>query len=204
MILTFQAVLFGENSEMKYWAHETSIIDEDAVIGDNTHVWQFCNIMSDVRIGDSCNIGQNVFIESGVRIGNRVKIKNNIALYKGVICENDVFLGPNCVFTNVTNPRGFLEKKTEFKETLIKQGATIGANSTLICGHIIGRYAMVGAGSVVTHDVKDYELVLGNPARHAGYVCRCGERLKAKAAAYVCSCCKRIYEMKDNQIYLKE
>lgn len=189
---------------MKYWAHETSIIGRDAVIGDNTRVWQFCNIMSDVHIGADCNIGQNVFIESGVTIGNRVKIKNNISLYKGVICEDDVFLGPNCVFTNVINPRSFIEKKAEFQETVIRQGATIGANATIVCGHVIGRYAMVGAGSVVTHDVGEYELVTGNPARHAGYVCRCGETLEERGAEYVCHACSCRYVVSGNQICIKE
>ncbi len=189
---------------MKDWAHETSLIGQDAEIGDNTKVWQFCNIMSDVRIGRDCNIGQNVFIESGVRIGNRVKIKNNISLYKGVICEDDVFLGPNCVFTNVINPRSFIEKKTEFRQTVIRQGATIGANSTLVCGHIIGGYAMVGAGSVVTHDVGEYELVLGNPARHAGYVCRCGVTLEEHGSEYICEECGRRYEMVGSRLRIKE
>lgn len=189
---------------MKYWAHETSIIGQDAIIGDNTRVWQFCNIMSDACIGTDCNIGQNVFIESGVRIGNRVKIKNNIALYKGVICEDDVFLGPNCVFTNVVNPRSFIEKKAEFKQTVIKHGATVGANSTLICGHIIGEFALVGAGSVVTHDVDPHELVMGNPAKHAGYVCRCGETLEEREAEYTCPGCGCKYVMEENRIHVKE
>lgn len=189
---------------MKYWAHETSIIDKAAVVGDNTRVWQFCNIMSGVYIGADCNLGQNVFVESGVRIGNRVKIKNNISLYNGVICEDDVFLGPNCVFTNVINPRSFIEKKTQFKQTVVKQGATIGANATLLCGHTIGRYAMVGAGSVLTHDVGAYELVMGNPAKHVGYVCRCGETLKKNASEYVCCSCGCRYEMDQNQMNIKE
>lgn len=193
-----------ESREMEYWAHETSIIGKDTIIGDNTHVWQFCNIMPDVRIGSDCNIGQNVFIESGVQIGNHVKVKNNISLYKGVICEDDVFLGPNCVFTNVINPRSFIEKKAEFQQTIIKQGATIGANSTLICGHTIGRYAMVGAGSVVTHDVGDYELVMGNPARHSGYVCRCGETLEEREEEYICPGCGCRYAIEENRIHIKE
>ncbi len=189
---------------MEYWVHETSIIGHDVTIGDHTRVWQFCNIMPDVHIGANCNVGQNVFIESGVRIGNCVKIKNNISLYQGVICEDDVFLGPNCVFTNVINPRSFIEKKAEIKQTVVKRGATIGANSTLICGHTIGEYAMVGAGSVVTHDVGAYELVVGNPAKHAGYVCRCGETLEGSGAEYVCAGCGCRYVMEGNQIQLKE
>lgn len=203
-MILLEDLIIGENREMKYWAHETSLISKDAVIGDNTHVWQFCNILDDAYVGSDCNIGQNVFIESGVKIGNRVKIKNNISLYKGVTCEDDVFLGPNCVFTNVLNPRSFIEKKAEFRETVIRQGATIGANATIICGNIIGRYAMVGAGSVVTHDVGEYELVMGNPARHAGYVCKCGETLEEHGAEYICRVCGGRYEMTENGIQIKE
>jgi len=128
-------------------------------------------------IGRSCNLGQNVYVENGVILGNNVKIKNNIALYDGVICEDDVFLGPNCVFTNVLTPRSFVSRKEEFKKTVVCRGASIGANATIICGNKIGRYAMIGAGSVVTKDVKDYELVVGNPAKKIGYVCECGERI---------------------------
>lgn len=180
------------------------MIDCNVTIGENTRVWQFCNIMPDVQIGADCNIGQNVFIESGVRIGNRVKIKNNISLYQGVICEDDVFLGPNCVFTNVINPRSFIEKKAEIRKTIIRRGATIGANSTLICGHTIGSYAMVGAGSVVTHDVGAYELVVGNPARHIGYVCRCGERLEKSGAEYICAACGCRYVVQEGRIQVRE
>ncbi len=203
-MILWEDLIIGESKGMKYWAHETSIVDRSAVIGDNTRVWQFSNIMADVCIGANCNIGQNVFIESGVKIGNRVKIKNNISLYNGVICEDDVFLGPNCVFTNVINPRSFIEKKAEFKQTIIRQGATIGANSTLLCGHTIGRYAMVGAGSVVTHDVGEYELVMGNPARHEGYVCRCGETLEVRGAEYICMGCNSRYTIAGNRIHVKE
>lgn len=181
----------------KYYAHETSIIAPDAVIGDGTQIWQFCNIMHDCVIGTDCRIGQGVFVENGVKIGNRVKIKNNVALYNGVVCEDDVFLGPNCVFTNVLNPRSFIEKKNEFKNTYINKGATIGANATVICGNTIGRYALVGAGTVVTTDVPDHALVIGNPGKMIGYVCKCGERLDEELK---CPVCKKKYMLNDGVI----
>lgn len=180
-----------------YHADPTSLIADGARIGCGTRIWQFCNIMDDVVIGEDCNIGQNVFIESGVRVGSHVKIKNNVALYRGVVCEDDVFLGPGCVFTNVINPRSFIERKHEFRETLIRKGATVGANATIICGHTIGRYAMIGAGSVVTHDVGDYRLVTGNPARAAGYVCMCGDKLREEADVWRCAGCGKTYRTDD-------
>lgn len=186
--------------EKKYFVHETSIVGSEAKIGDETSIWQFCNIMNDVEIGRHCNIGQNVFIESGVRLGSRVKVKNNVAIYKGVICEDNVFLGPNCVFTNVINPRSFIEKKDQMQETYIKSGATIGANATIVCGHVIGEYALVGAGSVVTRDIKDYELVVGNPAKHIGYVCQCGETLAEQDGWYECKSCGKQYSMMHNKL----
>ncbi|MBO4266282.1 MAG: N-acetyltransferase [Lachnospiraceae bacterium] len=164
------------------------------MIGDGTQIWQFCNIMHDSVIGKNCRVGQGVFIENGVKVGNGVKIKNNVSLYNGVICEDDVFLGPNCVFTNVLNPRSFIEKKDEFKITLIKKGATIGANATILCGNTIGRYALVGAGAVVTVNVPDHALVIGNPGRVKGYVCRCGETLDDHMK---CSRCSKQYLVKD-------
>lgn len=188
----------------EFYAHETSLIGNNAVIGKNTRIWQFCNIMNDVEIGDDCNIGQNVFIESGVRIGNHVKVKNNISIYQGVICEDDVFLGPNCVFTNVINPRSFIEKKEQIKQTYIHQGATVGANATIVCGNSIGKYAMIGAGSVVTKNVGDYELVVGNPAQKIGYVCKCGETLETKGQEYYCNCCKKNYHLASGIMACKE
>ena len=187
-----------------YWAHETSLIDTEAEIGSGTKIWQFCNIMGHVKIGENCNIGQGVFIEDNVIIGNHVKVKNNVALYSGVICEDDVFLGPNCVFTNVINPRSFIEKKDEFKSTLIKKGATVGANATIVCGHTIGQYAFIGAGSVVTKDVPDYALVMGNPARVKGYVCQCGERLNNNDDIYCCSKCDKKYRKMDDHLVIEE
>ena len=186
-----------------YFVHDTSLVDCNAEIGKGTKIWQFCNIMANVNIGDNCNIGQGVFIEGGVTIGNRVKIKNNVALYSGVACEDDVFLGPNCVFTNVINPRSFIEIKNEFRKTIVRKGATIGANATIICGHTIGAYSMVGAGSVVTKDVPDYALVVGNPAGIKGYVCQCGERLYALEDMYICSICGKQYKKADENIMLE-
>ena len=184
---------------MNYKKHKSSYVAESSQIGENTKIWQFCNIMSDVIIGRNCNIGQNVFIENGVIIGNNVTIKNNISLYTGVICDDDVFLGPSCVFTNVITPRSFVSRKNEYRKTIIEKGASIGANATIICGHVIGKYAMIGAGSVITKDVRDYTLVVGNPARELGYVCQCGERIFEKDS-YVCLRCGKRYSLKDNKL----
>ena len=160
--------------------HSTAIIDEGAQIGDGTRIWHFTHIMSGAVIGKNCNIGQNVFIGDHVKIGNNVKIQNNVSLYGGVECEDDVFLAPSCVFTNVINPRSIVERKNEFKKTKIGKGATIGANATIVCGNHVGKYAFVGAGAVVTKDVPDYALVVGNPAVQKGYVNERGERTEQK------------------------
>ena len=167
--------------------HSTAIVDEGAIVGDGTRVWHHCHIMPGVQIGKNCNIGENVFVETGVRIGNGVKVKNNVALYTGVESEDDVFLGPNCVFTNVSNPRSFIERKAEFKKTIVRRGATIGANATIVCGHDIGEYAFVGAGSVVTKTVLPYTIVIGNPARFHAYICKCGKKLDNSFKCPVCS-----------------
>ena len=181
--------------------HESTSVADGAQIGDATSIWQNCIIQDDVVIGENCNIGANVFIEKGVRIGNGVKIKNNIAIYSGVEIADDVFLGPNCVFTNVINPRAFISRKHEFKKTVVRKGATIGANATIICGHDIGEYAMIGAGAVVAHDVGDYSLVVGNPDRLIGYVCQCGCRLNNE---YMCTECGKEYYKIETKIKLKE
>lgn len=170
----------------EYYAHESAVIDEGAVIGQGTRVWHWCHIMKDVVIGEHCNIGENAFIETGVKLGNNVKVKNNVALYTGIECEDDVFLGPNCVFTNVSNPRSFIERKNEFKKTIIHKGATIGANATIVCGHDIGKYAFIGAGSVVTKKVPDYTMVVGNPAKFYAYVCECGCKLNTNLECIAC------------------
>ncbi len=180
--------------------HESASVSKDANIGEGTSIWQNCIIQDDVIIGENCNIGANVFIEKGVSIGNGVKIKNNIAIYSGVVIEDDVFIGPNVVFTNVTNPRAFISRKHEFKQTIVHKGATVGANSTLICGHNIGKYAMVGAGTVVAHDVPDYTLVVGNPDRKKGFVCECGCRLDDDLK---CVKCGKKYQTIDGRINLK-
>jgi len=154
----------------------TAIIDEGAQIGVGTKIWHFSHVMSGAQIGKNCVIGQNVFVASSAVLGNNVKVQNNVSVYDGVVCEDDVFLGPSCVFTNVVNPRSFISRKNEFKPTLVKRGASIGANATIICGITIGEYAMIGAGAVVTKDVPDYALVVGNPARTVGTVDKAGTK----------------------------
>lgn len=160
-----------------YQAHETAIIDTGSIIGDDTKIWHFSHIMSGCRIGNTCNIGQNVVISPDVVLGNNVKVQNNVSIYTGVTCEDDVFLGPSCVFTNISNPRSAIPRKHLYEKTLIKRGATIGANATVLCGHTIGEYALVGAGAVVTKDVLPYALVVGNPAKQIGWVSEYGHRL---------------------------
>jgi UDP-2-acetamido-3-amino-2,3-dideoxy-glucuronate N-acetyltransferase len=157
-----------------YQAHPTAIIDEGAKIGNGTKIWHFSHIMPGAVIGENCNIGQNVVISPGVSLGNNVKVQNNVSVYTGVTCEDDVFLGPSCVFTNVLNPRSFISRKDEFSPTLVKRGASIGANATVLCGITIGEYAMIGAGTVVTKDVQPFALIVGNPGRQVGRVDREG------------------------------
>ena len=171
-----------------YFVHESSYVDSGAVIGKGSRIWHFSHIMSDCCIGENCNIGQNVVVSPAVKIGNGVKIQNNVSLYTGVIIEDGVFLGPSCVFTNVINPRAFIERKDEYRQTIVKQGASIGANATIVCGHNIGRYAFVGAGALVTKDVPDFALVYGSPARVQGYVCKCGEKLEFGDGQASCAC----------------
>lgn len=160
--------------------HSTAVVNEGAVIGRNTNIWHFCHIMHAAHIGSNCNIGQNVFIDNNVQIGNGVKIQNNVSVYNGVRVEDDVFIGPSVVFTNVINPRSFIERKHEFKPTLIQKGASLGANATIICGITIGEYAMIGAGAVVTKDVPAYALVVGNPAKQVGWVNKEGNKTDEK------------------------
>lgn len=161
-----------------YFAHETAVIDEDCVIGTGTKIWHFSHIMPNCEIGESCNLGQNVVVSPDVKLGRNVKVQNNVSIYTGVICEDDVFLGPSMVFTNVINPRSAIVRKSEYKETLVKKGASIGANATIVCGNTIGKYAMIGAGAVVTKDVPDYALIVGNPAKQIGWVSEYGHRLE--------------------------
>jgi len=164
--------------EVSFFAHETAVIDSECEIGEGTKIWHFSHIMSHCAIGQNCSIGQNVVISPEVRIGNRVKIQNNVSVYTGVICEDDVFLGPSAVFTNVINPRSAIVRKDEYKPTIVQKGATIGANATIVCGINIGKYAFIGAGAVVTKNIQDYALVVGNPARQTGWMSEYGQKLK--------------------------
>jgi len=161
----------------EFFAHETAVIDEGCKIGANTKIWHFTHVMPDCEIGVACNLGQNVVVSPQVILGDNVKVQNNVSIYTGVICENDVFLGPSMVFTNVVNPRSAVSRKHEYKQTLVKVGASIGANSTIVCGNTIGKYAFIGAGAVVTKDVADFALVVGNPARQIGWMSKRGQRL---------------------------
>jgi UDP-2-acetamido-3-amino-2,3-dideoxy-glucuronate N-acetyltransferase len=163
--------------EKEFFAHETAVIDEGCRIGKGTKIWHFSHIMTGSDIGEGCNIGQNVVVSPGVKLGKNVKVQNNVSIYTGVICDDDVFLGPSMVFTNIINPRSQIIRKDNYQTTIVEKGASIGANSTIICGNIIGRYAFVGAGSVVTKDVKPYALVVGNPARQTGWMSEFGQKL---------------------------
>jgi UDP-2-acetamido-3-amino-2,3-dideoxy-glucuronate N-acetyltransferase len=174
-----------------FYVHESSIVEERVQIGKGTKIWHFSHIMPDVVIGENCSFGQNTFIASHVRIGNNVRVQNNVSIYEGVTLEDDVFCGPSCVFTNVVNPRASVSRKREYKKTLVMKGATLGANCTIVCGHTIGRYAFIGAGSVVTSDVPYYSLFYGNPARFRDFVCKCGER--EKLIGNVCARCGTSY-----------
>jgi UDP-2-acetamido-3-amino-2,3-dideoxy-glucuronate N-acetyltransferase len=165
-----------------YFAHESAYVDDGSIIGADTKIWHFTHVMAGSTIGTGCNIGQNVVISPEVIIGNNVKIQNNVSVYTGVVLEDDVFCGPSMVFTNVTNPRSHVSRKHEYRSTVVRRGATLGANSTIVCGHTIGRYAFVGAGAVITRDVPDYALVLGNPGRVSGWMCECGVRIASGSA----------------------
>lgn len=177
--------------EKDYKVHSTAFVDEGAVVGAGTAIWHFCHVMSGARIGQNCKIGQNVVVHPTAVIGNGVKIQNNVSVYDAVILEDEVFCGPSCVFTNIINPRSAINRNSPeyFKTTLVKKGATIGANVTVVCGHTIGRYAFIGAGAVVTSDVPDYALVYGNPAKPKGWACECGEKIEFEDSAAVCTTC---------------
>lgn len=162
---------------MNYFAHHTAIIDDGCEIGEGTKIWHFSHIMPDCKIGNGCNIGQNVVISSNVVLGNNVKVQNNVSLYTGVTCDDDVFLGPSCVFTNVINPRSAVNRRSQYAKTHVGRGATIGANATIVCGHDIGAYAFIGAGAVITKDVPPYALMIGNPARQSGWMSEYGHKL---------------------------
>lgn len=186
------------STEREYFAHETAVIDEGSIIGKGTRIWHFSHIMPGCEIGEHCNLGQNVVISPGVILGNHVKVQNNVSIYTGVICESDVFIGPSVVFTNVINPRSAISRKEQYAKTVVMKGATIGANATIVCGHTIGTFAFIGAGTVVTKDVAAYALVVGNPGRQIGWMSEFGHRLHFdNAGQAVCPESGAVYLLKD-------
>jgi UDP-2-acetamido-3-amino-2,3-dideoxy-glucuronate N-acetyltransferase len=185
--------------QQKFYAHPTAVIDEGAIIDEGTSIWHFSHLMKGCKLGNNCSIGQNVFIANNVVLGNNVKVQNNVSLYDGVICEDDVFLGPSCVFTNVINPRSAVVRKHAFKKTIVKKGATIGANATIVCGIIINEFAFIGAGSVVTKDVPAYALLIGNPAKQTGWMSEHGNKLQFnKDGIAICEATGATYHLQNN------
>ena len=188
-------------SELNYFKHESSYIDEPCTIGQGTKIWHFSHIMAHSSIGENCNIGQNVVVSPKVVLGRNVKVQNNVSIYTGVVCEDDVFLGPSMVFTNVINPRSAVVRRDEYQQTLVKKGTSIGANATIVCGVTIGIYAMIGAGAVVTKDIPDYALVVGNPSRQIGWVSEYGERLNFDSSnKAICKTTGSVYELADGKV----
>lgn len=186
----------------EYFVHEAAYVDEPTSIGKGTKIWHFSHIMKGAKIGKNCKIGQNVIVHSRAVLGNNVKVQNNVSIYDGVELENDVFCGPSCVFTNIINPRSAYPRNRPeyFKKTLVKEGATIGANATIICGNVVGRWAFVGAGAIVTKDIPDYALVYGNPAKLKGWMCECGEKLSFNGSEAICEKCNKRYKKEGMQI----
>jgi UDP-2-acetamido-3-amino-2,3-dideoxy-glucuronate N-acetyltransferase len=195
-----QPVAIHKSAAPRFYAHPSAYIDDPCEIGDGTKIWHFSHIMSNCQIGRGCSLGQNVNVAGGVRIGNNVKIQNNVSIYSGVELEDDVFCGPSMVFTNVLTPRSHINRKSEYSRTLVKRGASLGANSTIVCGTTVGRFAFVGAGAVVTHDIPDHALVVGVPARQIGWVCQCGARLETKTGDGFCSSCGTQYLLEDGKL----
>jgi UDP-2-acetamido-3-amino-2,3-dideoxy-glucuronate N-acetyltransferase len=193
-------VILDEKVKPDYFVHASAFVDEPCEIGAGTKIWHFSHVMAESRIGSRCNIGQNVCIAANVKIGNNVKIQNNVSLYTGVELEDDVFCGPSAVFTNVLTPRSHVNRKSEYRRTLVQRGASLGANSTIVCGVTIGRYAFVGAGAVVTRDVPDHALVVGVPAKQIGWVCQCGLRLNLSDGLGVCATCGSAYMANDETL----
>ncbi len=190
--------------ENRFFVHPTAVVEDPTEIGPETQIWHFSHVMPGVKIGRHCSLGQNVFIGAGAVLGNNIKVQNNVSVYDGVILEDEVFCGPSMVFTNVINPRSFISRKKEFRKTLVKRGATIGANATVVCGVTIGQYAFIGAGSVVTRDVPDYALVYGNPGRVRGWVCQCAEQLLFRTGKAGCQACGRRYKKDRTGVRLAE
>jgi UDP-2-acetamido-3-amino-2,3-dideoxy-glucuronate N-acetyltransferase len=187
---------------MEYFAHETAVIDDGCTIGKGTKIWHFTHIMPNCEIGEDCNIGQNCVISPEVVLGKNVKIQNNVSVYTGVVCEDDVFLGPSMVFTNVTNPRSGVNRRGQYTKTLVKKGVSIGANATIVCGHDIGAYAFIGAGAVVTKEVPAYALVVGNPAKQIGWMSEFGHRLNFdENGRAICPESQEVYELKDGNVH---
>jgi UDP-2-acetamido-3-amino-2,3-dideoxy-glucuronate N-acetyltransferase len=187
--------------ENEFFAHETAVIDEGCIIGKGTKIWHFCHIMTGSEIGEQCNIGQNVVISPGVKLGRNVKVQNNVSVYTGVICHDDVFLGPSMVFTNVINPRSAVNRKDQYAQTIVEKGVSIGANATIICGVKLGKYSFIGAGAVVTRDVKPYALVVGNPAKQTGWMSEYGHRLSFdESGVAVCSESGQRYRLENNEV----
>lgn len=187
--------------KQSYFAHSTAVIDEGCEIGEGTKIWHFCHLMSGCRIGKNCSLGQNVFVGANVVLGKNVKVQNNVSIYEGVVCEDDVFLGPSMVFTNVMNPRSEIVRKSEYKKTLVKKGATIGANATIVCGNEIGEYAFIGAGAVVTKPVLPFALVTGNPGKHRGWMSEQGYRLQFdKEGKAVCEGSGQNYLLRNGKV----
>lgn len=181
------------------FVHSSAIVDEGATIGKGTKVWHWTHVSGGAEIGENCSFGQNVYIGNDVKIGNNVRVQNNVSIYDGVVLEDDVFCGPSMVFTNVINPRSHVSRKNEYKPTVVKKGASIGANVTIVCGNTISEYAFIGAGSVVTKDVPAYALMVGNPAKQLGWLCRCGERLEQKGGAQTCPKCHSSFHIEEHQ-----
>lgn len=186
--------------ENTYFAHETAVIDEGCEIGKGTKIWHFSHIMSNCKIGENCNLGQNVVVSPDVTLGNNVKVQNNVSIYTGVVCEDDVFLGPSMVFTNVMNPRSAVNRRNQYLRTLVKRGASIGANATIVCGNPIGEYAFIGAGAVVTKEVPAYALLVGNPAKQIGWMSSFGHRLEFKNGEAICPESGEVYKLENNLV----
>ncbi len=207
----FYCKLFEEKKELSlpdmiqekgYFAHETAVVDEGCEIGSGTKIWHFTHIMTNCKIGENCNFGQNVVVSSGVVLGNNVKVQNNVSIYTGVVCEDDVFLGPSMVFTNVMNPRSAVARRDQYLETKVGEGASIGANATIVCGNPIGKFAFIGAGAVVTKEVKDYALLVGNPAKQIGWMSEYGHRLEfSQNGTAICPESKEEYKIEGERVW---